>query len=177
MTKPAYGKRPSGNPTGIRVSPNRDSLIARRIKAVELRVQGMTLNKISEATGVNPRTVREDIDKVLRERDAETIPKLRALEEERLDLAVRTATAIIEAHPGTELALKAVDRLLRASARRAGLLGLDAPVELNIRSTEVTQADLELDELIREAQARNATTREQLLAQAGGGDDTAAPVA
>jgi len=50
-------------------------------------------------------------------------------------------------------------------------------VELNIRSTEVTQADLELDELIREAQARNATTREQLLAQAGGGDDTAAPVA
>jgi hypothetical protein len=66
--------------------------------------------------------------------------------------------------------LKAVDRIIRASARRAGLLGLDAPVELNIRSTEVSQADLELDELIREAQARNATTREQLLAQATGDD-------
>jgi DNA-binding CsgD family transcriptional regulator len=170
MTKPAEGKRLSGNPVGIRVSPNKDSLIARRIRAVELRVQGMTLNEVSKATGVNPRTVRIDIDTVLRERDAATIPLLRALEEERLDLAVRTATAIIEAHPGTELALKAVDRLIRASARRAGLLGLDAPVELNIRSTEVSQADLELEELIREAQARNANTREQLIAQATGND-------
>jgi len=121
MTKPAEGKRLSGNPTGIRVSPNRDSLYARRIKAVELRVQGLTLNQVSQATGVNPRTVREDIDKVLRERDAETIPKLRALEEERLDLAVRTAAKYLVPSLSSILFFAAMLAVL--AWRPAGLFG------------------------------------------------------
>lgn len=52
----------------------------------------------------------------------------------------------------------AIDRALRIQERRARLLGLDAPTQQTVDATVVqkTPQDLELDELIREAQARES---------------------
>ena len=160
----------SGNPNGIRRSVNTQELQLRRYTALEMRIGGMTYRAISKELGINQTTLLHDIDVVLREREAGNIAKLRAMEEERLDVAVKAACDIIEAHKGTELALKAVDRLIRASARRAGLLGLDAPTRVEVEQLQVTQADLELQGLIREARARNAAIKERITGDA----DTAA---
>lgn len=160
----------SGNPNGIRRSTNAQDLQLRRYQALELRIAGKTYREIKDTLGINQSTLLHDIDVVLREREDGNIAKLRAIEEERLDVAVRAACEIIEAHPGTELALKAVDRLIRASARRAGLLGLDAPTRVEVESLQVTQADLELQELIREARARNNVVKATIV-----GDDADSP--
>lgn len=160
----------SGNPNGIRRSKNAADLRVRRQQALEMRLAGKTYTEIVEATQVSQRTAREDVEKMLREKDQLLIPQLRALEESRLDVALVAAMEVLQAHRGTELALKAADRITRAVSTRARLLGLEAPVELNVRTFEKTQADLELDELLREAEARAEITRQQLTAGQATGD-------
>lgn len=56
--------------------------------------------------------------------------------------------------PDPDMTLKATDRLLRILERRAKLLGLDAAIKLEAVVHEVTQQDVELAELLREARAR-----------------------
>lgn len=163
-------RKASGNPNGVRLSKNNQDLRLRRYKALELRIQGHTYPSICEQLGISIATCVHDIDAVLREKEAGNVLRLRQMEDERLDRALKASFEVLEAHPGTELALKAVDRIIRVSHRRSNLLGLDAPVELNINTVEKTQTDLELEELVREAQTRNELTRQQLIAQATGGD-------
>jgi hypothetical protein len=52
--------------------------------------------------------------------------------------------------------LAAIDRLVKISESRRKLLGVDAPIKTHVEVTETTQQDLEIQELIREAQARAA---------------------
>lgn len=65
--------------------------------------------------------------------------------------------------------LGAVDRLVRISESRRKLCGLDAPVKVqgDITVTETTQEDLELAEMIREAQARAAAAAAKIRAAGG----------
>jgi len=165
--KPPY-EGGSGRPNGIRASTNTQALWDRRYRALELRVAGTPYRAIAKKVGVTLSVVNEDIKAALAEKEGGNIARLRALEEERLDTAIAAAYEVLNKNKGTELALKAVDRIVRAVTTRSNLLGLNAPVELNIRTTEKTQADLELEELLREADARNQVTREQLIAQATG---------
>jgi hypothetical protein len=64
--------------------------------------------------------------------------------------------------------LGAIDRLIRISESRRKLCGLDAPVKVSadvsgqIDVHETTQADLELQELLREAKARAAAAAEKI---------------
>jgi hypothetical protein len=65
--------------------------------------------------------------------------------------------------------LQAIDRLIKIEdARRRNnesqrkLLGLDAPTKVDAQVTEVTQQDIELAELIRETQAKNAAEEAQI---------------
>ncbi|MGW8679649.1 hypothetical protein ACWGNN_01020 [Streptomyces sp. NPDC055817] len=70
--------------------------------------------------------------------------------------------------------LAAIDRLIkvedarqRNSESRRKLLGLDAPAKFDAQVTEVTQQDLELQEMIRDAKARVQVEEQQLI---DGGD-------
>lgn len=70
--------------------------------------------------------------------------------------------------------LQAVDRLTRIeeSRRRTSeslrrLLGLDMPVKVDATVTEVTQEDIELSELIREAEAKNAVEEARIKGETG----------
>lgn len=79
-------------------------------------------------------------------------------------------------HPGTEQpmeddgpVLQAIDRLVKIEAarnqnseRRAKLLGLDAAVKVDTTVHEVTQQDLELQEMLREAKARVKAQEQEL---------------
>jgi hypothetical protein len=65
--------------------------------------------------------------------------------------------------------LAAIDRLIKIEdARRKNnesqrkLLGLDAPTKVDAQVTEVTQQDIELAELVREAQAKNAAEEQRI---------------
>lgn len=162
-TNSGSASQASGNPTGERQSKNATDLRTRRQQALDMRIAGHTYADIVKVTKVAMRTVRDDVEIMLRERDQLLVPKLRAIEETRIDKALAAAFDVLEAYPKTELALKAVDRITRAVALRCRLLGLEAPVELNVRTFEKTQADLELDELLREAETRAEYTRQQLV--------------
>lgn len=65
--------------------------------------------------------------------------------------------------------LGAIDRLVRISESRRKLLGLDAPTRVqadvtgDFTVTETTQEDLELQELLREAQARAAAAKDKIM--------------
>jgi hypothetical protein len=63
--------------------------------------------------------------------------------------------------------LGAIDRLVKISESRRKLLGVDAPIKTHVEVTETTQQDLEIQELIREAQARAAAGAAKINNQGG----------
>lgn len=158
---PKRERHRSGNPQYQRVSANAQALADRRLKALDLRIQGKTYNDIAKALGVGYKTAWDDVHHSLIVREAELVPKLRAIEEERLDRVIAECFDIMQARKGTEMALKAADRILRAVHTRAGLLGLNAPLEVNV--TEQTQLDQEISALIKQQEALNQVTRAQII--------------
>ncbi len=101
----------------------------RRVKALELRKLGFTYRKIGEQLGFTEAAAHKSVTNALRElneQGAETAAEVRRLELERLDdWLVRVAKEM-----QGDNALGAVDRGLRLMARRAKLLGLDAPTKV-----------------------------------------------
>lgn len=153
----------SGNPPGLRRSRNAEDLLARRVRAVELRVLGYGYREIGSQLGISGYVAHQDVKHILQGREAEAVAHGRAVEEARLDKLVLVAMQIATGESnGLEIRLKAIDRVIRAIGQRAQLLGLNVPAQLNVNITEKTQADLELDELLREAEARNAATLQEL---------------
>jgi hypothetical protein len=101
----------------------------RKAKAVEMRKLGFTYQKIGDELGVTLSAAHKMVTTALQElneKAAEGAAEVRRLELERLDeWQVRIAK---EAQSGNTLG--AIDRGLRIQARRAKLLGLDAPVRM-----------------------------------------------
>lgn len=179
--EPAAKKPPVQNPRGssgrppIRQSLNADDLALRRQKSLTMRLQGMQLREIAAIVGVSAQIVQHDIKLLINANMSEQdINTARALEEERLDKLLQTATKIAEGRGDPELRLKAIDRIIRIVNQRSTLLGLNAPVRHDVQVSERTQQDLELEEMIREAQARNAAIADQLKAEVGADDPAGA---
>lgn len=137
----------------------------RRAEAFELRLTGLSPSKIAAQMGIHSTTVRGYIDAELTALVQPRAVEMRAMENERLDRLRVEAEAILHAGRGTELALKAIDRILNISRRYSALNGLDMPIRVDVQNTEKTQADLELDELLREAQARNAIVEAEIVGE------------
>ena len=94
-------------------------------KAVELRTQGWTFQRIADELGVSVASAHNAVTRYLEETRAisrEGAEEIRRLELDRLDRILATIGPLAE---GGDLA--AVDRVLRLQERRAHLLGLDAP--------------------------------------------------
>jgi DNA polymerase III psi subunit len=190
--KKATPKRaPVKNPRGssgrppIRQSLNADELALRRQKSLELRLKGYQLREIAAIVGVSAQLVQHDIKLLINANMSEQdIVTARALEEERLDKVLRIAVAISEgranpelrlkANEDQELRLKAIDRIQRIVNQRATLLGLNAPVRHDVMVTERTQQDIELEQMINEAKAKNALVQQQLAAEVGTDDPAGA---
>lgn len=157
----------------------------RDAKAARLKVEGLSYQQIADRLGFTDRsTAAKAAKRALAEVVQEPAEELRKLELERLDDMYRRSYAVLEREhltvsqgrvvcleneagekvplPDDGPVLAAVDRLLKIQDRRAKLLGLDAPTQVQATVTEVTQADLELTDLISEAKARNAVAEQAL---------------
>ena len=153
---PRGGKdQSSGNPPGLRRTWNAEQLKERRIEALRMRVNGVGYREIGVALGVSGNTAHSDVRNELNAQAVEAAGELRALEYKRLSMAYEKAMGVMEAASG-EMALKAVDRIERLSRSMRVLFGLDVPVRIDVTHHELSQQDVELQELLNEANAANA---------------------
>lgn len=117
-------------------------------KAIELRAAGASYREIGAALGVTHVTARNwvltAVDEVKYEQ-AETMRKVEGTSLDRLQRALWPQAIQGDA--------KAAQGVLRIMERRARLFGLDAPVKVDATVVETTQADLEMEEMIREYKA------------------------
>ncbi len=127
----------------------------------ELRLQGYSYREMAKmAEGhfglkMSHETARQRVERAIDER---VRPKAEQYVEEELARLDRYLTKL---EAGVALGdEKAVNAALRVSERRAKLLGLDQPVKADVQVTQVTQEDLELQELVREAQVARALAAE-----------------
>lgn len=129
----------------------------------ELRLQGFSyreMAKMAEAhfgVKMSHETARRRVEKAIDER---VRPQAEQYVEEELARLDRYLTKL---EPGVAVGdEKAVNAALRVSERRAKLLGLDQPVKVDAQVVQVTQEDLELQELVREAKAARALDHEEV---------------
>ncbi len=122
--------------TNRRTLPEDDVHIAeRRKRALDLRLAGATLAEIAEAHGVSITTAHKDIRRCLSDIPKASADELRKQEIARLDKLQNACWQ--DAIHGD---LSAIDRALKVIDRRAKMLGLDAPQQV-----EVTGVDVDLD--------------------------------
>jgi len=134
----------------------------RQARALELRKAGWTFARIAATVGWAHESgarysVTQALD-ALREDALEGAEKIRTLEIERLNELHRVAYE--KALTGD---LDAIDRALRIAARRAKLLGLDAPTRIEQTKTAGAPDDEAFERLMRDR-----VSREHLLAACGG---------
>jgi DNA-binding CsgD family transcriptional regulator len=163
MTTPPT-RNPANSGRRGRASANSHDLAWRRAEVLKMRRRGWSITRIAIELGVSASTISKDLDTVLTEHTVANITMLRALENERLDYILDKCVEVIEAAPGTKLAIAAAGRLIQVSARRSALNGLDVPIRIDHTVHEVDAQDRELQEILREAQARNEMTGQKLTA-------------
>jgi hypothetical protein len=102
----------------------------RMMRAVELRKHGATFDSIARTVGyASASGAYNAVMRVLRNAKREAGEELIQLEVERLDaMLLAIAPAVQNGN------LHAIDRALKIAARRAALLGLDAPKEVDVTS-------------------------------------------
>lgn len=155
------------------VSADLMARVVRRLQAFTLKVAGFSYDQIAEQLKVSVRTAYMDVHETAGDFDkvsAEMVPHFRAIEEARLDAALRHIWPILQGlvnphiTPAQRAALQlaAADRVARVSARRAALLGLDAPVKIAPTNPEGTRpfkglTDEELDAQMAQLAAESGT--------------------
>jgi hypothetical protein len=137
------------------------------------RNRGMPVSAVCEKWGFSPATMHRRIEVALAANRVDDVVEYRERELAALDdlldrwqgqfvIAEQLAAEALRQDPisidtltqASRIRADALNSVLRVQERKAKLAGLDAPVRADIRVTEVTQADLELEELAREARAR-----------------------
>jgi hypothetical protein len=128
---------------------------------------------VADDMGCSTGKVQDLLREEIRYREDPLIDKVRQFELDRLDGYMQACMYVLD-NPGTVVLaptgpggdmmqhvivddrkiLGAIDRLVKISESRRKLLGVDAPIKTHVEVTETTQQDLEIQELIREAQAR-----------------------
>lgn len=127
-----------------------------------LRRLGLTERQIAETTGLTRTTVHRRLAWWQGHRPAPELDKWRAQELDTIqDLQLYAWRQLDAAGGHWDRALRWHGQLLALSDRRRKLLGLDLPVAVKVDATvrEVTQADLEWAELLRETSARLSEPR------------------
>jgi orotate phosphoribosyltransferase-like protein len=140
-----------------------------QIRAYELKLAGKSFRAIGDELGFSHTWARELVEREIEARKWPIVEKWREVELARLEAMHQALWGLVVKHAQeSDLAavLAVMDRIERFGARRSKLLGLDAPVQVNATVHEVTQQDLELQQLIREAEAQ-AAAAEQAIKNAG----------
>jgi transposase len=166
---------------------SRAETLDREARAIDLRRNGATYDQIAERLGVSTSAAHLMVKRALDRHLAEAVPDVRKLELDRLDqLQVAAVTVLRREHhvvqagkvvyvrnaAGAEVPLRddgptlaAVRTLLDIQARRARLLGLDAPTKVDVKVLTVDQMDdriAELEQLLATNDALPQPTDAQL---------------
>lgn len=107
-------------------SKERIAVDTRRKSMMELRIAGYSLRAIAAELGCAMSTVTDGIERELAELTREPAERLRTVEVERMDEMLKALWPRIQSGDTAS-----VDSGLRVMARRAKLLGLDAPVQVS----------------------------------------------
>lgn len=140
--------------------------VKRDADAAALRAQGLTYPKIAEQLGFRDQwAARTAVERALRDTVTEPASEVRVLELARLDHALMVAFRILRTnhlltsggkvvevidHETGQVVpliddkpkLQAIDRIIRIAERRARLLGLDAPTQLQLLTVDVIDAEI-----------------------------------
>lgn len=136
----------------------------RKKNAVELRLAGASYRDIGNALGCSTVTAMNDCKEALAEIPMQQADEMRTVELSRLDRLQRAVWG--KAIKGD---LQAVDRAIKIIDRRAKLLGLDAPQQVQITANDV-DLDATVDKMLRVAEMALQQT-----AAEDGFDDVADP--
>lgn len=144
--------------------PNAAERAELRAQAYDLKLKGWSLRRIGVAIGVSHVTVKNYIDE---EVESRTIPLLNEVVQMEID-RYDTYLARLEAAMDDEKAdvAKLVASAVRVSEARRKLLGYDAPQRVEATVHQVTETDVELAEIVRNAEFR-ATMEEQEVRRRG----------
>ena len=141
-----------------RWDPDNVVVIQHQIDTVlEHRLAGRSIRTIAELMGISRSTVQRRQDAGIAQLPVQNAEQLRKVELARLDSYLAALDDRVRA--GDPASVQAA---LRVSDRRAKLLGLDAPVELHATVTELTEAEAELQQMLREARVAVAMEEDAL---------------
>lgn len=141
-----------------------------QIKAYEMKLAGKSFRAIGEELGVSHTWARELVEREIEARKWPVVAKWREVELARLEAMHQALWNLVIKHAeaGDLAAVLAVmDRLEKFGARRSKLLGLDAPIQVDATVHEVTQQDLEIQELIQDAEAKAKLAEDAIKNGAG----------
>ncbi len=133
----------------VNTAPN----FEKRVRALELRIKGWTYREIAAEIGVSHQTaytwIEQEMERVITP-PAKHLVKMELL---RYDKLLRRLQEDLDAggDPG-----RLGPTILRVSKARRELLGLDQPIRVDATVQEITQEDVALEAMIREAKAKQA---------------------
>lgn len=137
-----YSNTPVYNPTMPKSTAKKDAATAREIRAVDLRVLGWPYHRIAEEVGYHDASgARKAVMRVLTARAAEQGEKRDTLVQRELELIDACIAGLSDKIRRGDA--RAVEVALKASERRARLLGLDAPIRANVTVTDAMVAEIQ----------------------------------
>lgn len=139
--------------------PNSARIAEEQRKCFELKRMGMSVRAIGIELGMAHSTVQDRLQAAYDELVMPIAAEVKKMELERLDsYLLRLEKRLAQG----EDPVRVVPVVMKVLERRARYLGLDEPEKIEAAVTQVTQEDLALAELVREAQA-SAANRESAL--------------
>lgn len=134
---------------------------------IDARVKGGTLRDIADAYGISHETVRKWCGEAIKSRRAEIdVVGLRVEAAMHLEAARREAWKLHAAGEAAQMPKVMLDSLTQVGQHtmaHARLMGLLMPTKVDVQVTELSQAELELQEMLREAQAKAAAAEAEVI--------------
>jgi len=151
-----------------KTSPRRIEAAAKHVEALQLRKAGATYQQIADTLGYSVAGAEKAVKSALADMKHEPAQELIILERARLDALLMGIWA--QAVKGNQ---GAIDRALRIMERRAKLLGLDMPVQMQVNMTfedkviaDIRAGNVTFDQLLHVYDG-DTSLAEQLFARAG----------
>jgi hypothetical protein len=138
--------------------------VDKKARALELRANYKTLREIGAELGVSHQTAARWIDEEMKRIITPPAEHLVKLELQRYDQWTKVLLERLDSGGDPE---KIIPLLFKASKSRRELLGLDAAIKVDATVTETTQEDLALQEMLREARAKQAILDSQAATTVG----------